>query len=68
MDPVLGLRSNWAPPSSLFDPATELPTEEFELLLRIIRFVWTFATGMGVVGRDLSAVAAAAAESEAVDV
>lgn len=46
------------------DPASELPNEEFELARRIVLFVWTSATFVGVVGRALSAAAAAAADKE----
>lgn len=49
------------------DPATTLPMEEFEFVLRIVRLVWTSATELGVVGRDRSAAPAAAAASEALD-
>lgn len=64
MDPELPLRSS-CEDGRPWDPATELPIEEFELVLRIILFVWTSATDMGVVGLDRNAAAAAAAESEA---
>lgn len=46
---------------------TELAFEDPELVLRNIRFVWTSATLVGDVGRDLKAAAAAAAESDALD-
>jgi hypothetical protein len=49
------------------DPATELEREEVEALLRSVRFVWTSATFVGDVGRERSAVAAAAAERFALD-
>jgi hypothetical protein len=41
--------------------------EEVDPLLRIVLFVWTSATEVGVVGRDRSAAAAAAAESDALE-
>jgi hypothetical protein len=67
MDPELPLRSNWAPGGPRIDPATELPIEEFELVLRIVLFVCTSATDVGVVGRARNAAAAAAADNEALE-
>ncbi len=57
MDPELPLRSRT-------DPLPELPMEEVEPALRRVRLVWTSATDVGVVGRDLRAVAAAAEDNE----
>jgi hypothetical protein len=56
-------RSNWEDARA----GTELALEDPEFSLRIVRFVWTSATLVGDVGRDRSAVAAAAAESVALD-
>lgn len=64
IDPLLPRRSRLG----LVDPATELPTDEFEPDLRSIRLVWTSATDMGVVGLDRNAAAAAEAEREALEV
>lgn len=47
------------------DPATELPTDDVEPLLRIVRFVCTSATLVGVVGLDRRAAAAAADDKDA---
>lgn len=44
-----------------------LTDEEMDALRRRVRFVWTSATLVGVVGRALRAAAAAAALSEGVD-
>lgn len=67
MEPELPLRSSCdaglLPPL----PATELPMEEADSLLRIVRFVWTSATDIGVVGRDRNAAPAAAAARDALD-
>jgi len=41
--------------------------DETEALRRRVRFVWTAPTSVGVCGRALSAVAAAAAESDGLD-
>jgi len=67
IEPELPLRSSSAPGGPLVDPETELPIEEFELVLRIVLFVWTSATDVGVVGRARNAAAAAAADKEAFD-
>ena len=65
IDPELPRRSSWVPGGPRSDPVTELPIEEFELVLRIVLFVWTSATEVGVIGLDRNAAAAAAAESDA---
>lgn len=68
IDPELKRRSNcdeFGRPGT--DPAAELVREEVELLRRLVRFVWTSATLVGVVGRERRAVAAAAAERFALD-
>lgn len=67
IDPELPLRSSWAPGGPRIDPGTELPIEEFELVLRIVLFVCTSATDVGVVGRARNAAAAAAADKEALE-
>jgi hypothetical protein len=67
IEPELPLRSSWAPGCPRTDPVAELPIEEFELALRIVLFVWTSATDVGVVGRARNAAAAAAADKEALD-
>lgn len=67
IEPELPLRSSWDPGGPRTDPETELPIEEFELVLRIVLFVWTSATDVGVVGRARNAAAAAAADKEALD-
>ncbi len=67
IEPELPLRSSWLPGGPRVDPETELPIEEFELVLRIVLFVWTSATDVGVVGRARNAAAAAAADKEALD-
>jgi hypothetical protein len=64
MEPELPFRSSWKPGGPLVDPV-ELPKDEFEAVLRRVRFVCTSATDVGVVGRALRAAAAAAEESEA---
>lgn len=46
----------------------EAADEATEVLRRIVRLVWTSATRVGVMGRLASAVAAAAAESDGLDV
>lgn len=56
-------RSNWEDARA----GTELALEEPEFSLRNVRFVWTSATLVGVVGLDRRAAAAAAAESVALD-
>jgi hypothetical protein len=63
----LPIRSSWDPDCPRADPETELPIEEFELVLRIVLFVWTSATDVGVVGRARKAAAAAAVDKEALD-
>jgi hypothetical protein len=65
IDPELPRRSSWAPGGPRTGPVTELPIEEFELVLRIVLFVWTSATEVGVIGLDRNAAAAAAADSDA---
>jgi hypothetical protein len=65
IDPELPRRSNCGLWPFLWDPATELPMEEVEPLLRRVLLVCTSATDVGVVGLDRSAVAAAAADREA---
>jgi hypothetical protein len=67
IEPELPLRSSWEPGGPRTDPETELPIEEFEFVLRIVLFVWTSATDVGVVGRARKAAAAAAADKEALD-
>jgi hypothetical protein len=67
IEPELALRSSWDPGGPRTDPETELPIEEFELVLRIVLFVCTSATDVGVVGRARNAAAAAAADKEALD-
>jgi hypothetical protein len=67
IEPELPLRSSWDPGGPCTDPDTELPIEEFELVLRIVLFVWTSATDVGVVGRARNAAAAAAADNVALD-
>lgn len=65
IDPELPRRSSWAPGGPRTCPVTELPIEEFELVLRIVLFVWTSATDVGVIGLDRNAAAAAAADNDA---
>lgn len=67
IEPKLPLRSSCDPGGPRTDPETELPIEEFELVLRIVLFVWTSATDVGVDGRARNAVAAAAADKEVLD-
>jgi len=67
IEPELSRRSSCGLGRPVTDPATELAREEVEALLRRVRFVWTSATLVGVVGRERSAVAAAAAERFALD-
>jgi hypothetical protein len=67
MEPLLPLRSREAPGGLLAGVVVELPTEEVEPALRSIRLVCTSATDVGVVGRLRSAVPAAAAAREALE-
>lgn len=67
MDEELPLRSSCDPGGPLDDPATELPTDDVDPLLRRVRLVCTSATLVGVVGRDRNAVAAAADERDALE-
>jgi hypothetical protein len=64
IDPELPLRSSGGAPP-LCDPLTELPIEDVDPVLRIVRLVCTSATFVGVVGLDRSAAAAAAEERDA---
>lgn len=65
IEPELPLRTNCDPGGPRPVDATELPTDEVDPALLIVLFVCTSATEMGVVGRDFSAAAAAAAERDA---
>ena len=67
IDPELPFRCNVGLCSPCIDPATELPIEEVEPDLRRVLFVWTFATDVGVVGRDRRAAPAAAAARDALE-
>jgi len=62
IDPELPLRSS--PGRPLTDPPFELPLDEFEAVLRMVLFVCTLPTSIGVVGRDRKAAAAAAPARE----
>lgn len=65
MEPELPRRTNCDPGGPYPVPDPELPTEDVEPALLIVLLVCTSATEMGVVGRDLNAAAAAAAERDA---
>lgn len=67
IDEELPLLSSCGRDCPFVDPATELPTDDCELLLRIVRLVCTSATLVGVVGLDRSAAAAAAFERDALE-
>lgn len=67
IDPELPLRSSCDPGGPLVDPAAELPTDDVDPALRSVRFVWTSATEVGVVGSDRKAAAAAADDKDAFD-
>jgi hypothetical protein len=62
MDPELPLRCNCDPGRAV--PDTELPIEDVEPLLFIVRFVCTSATDVGIDGLARNAAAAAAAERD----
>ncbi len=49
------------------EPETELPTEAIEALRRMVLFVCTSATEVGVVGLDRKAAAAAAEDKETLE-
>ena len=61
MDPLLARR--WSPGFPLRRSGAE-PDDEIEALRRIVRFVWTSATLVGVIGRERRAAAAAAADKD----
>ena len=66
MDPTLGLRRiSCRDDRSCRDNLSRLPVDDTEGVLRRLRFVWTSATFVGVVGRALRAAAAAAEDSDA---
>ena len=64
IDPELPLRSSCDTGCPRVDPALELPMEDVEPVLLIIRLVWTSATEVGLIGRDRRAAAAAADDSD----
>jgi hypothetical protein len=66
MEDVLPRRSS-PPGRPCTDPPLELPTEETEPL-RMVRFVWTSATEVGVIGLARRAAAAAAADKDPFEV